>query len=105
MLWDRGGAFVRLDDLEKAMRLSKLIGLSSRAKTNARVILPVTTVDCILRDSQSIIFSMNNHEEIDEFHPVIERFPDIEKALEVFRAGCNVKGTTTSVGIEFLFRK
>lgn len=97
------GAFVRLDDLEKGYAFEQIDRaiIMSPQKTNARVILPVTTVDCILKGSPiDYIFYANNYEEIDELHPVIERFPTVEKALEVFREGKAMsKGTTTSVGI------
>ena len=97
------GAFVRLDDLEKGYAFEQIDRaiIMSPQKTNARVILPVTTVDCILKGFPiDYIFYANNYEEIDEFHPVIERFSSVEKALEVFREGKTMsKGTTTSVGI------
>ncbi|MCX6089147.1 MAG: phosphoenolpyruvate carboxykinase [Candidatus Atribacteria bacterium] len=97
------GAFVRLDDLEKGYAFEQIDRaiIMSPQKTNARIVLPVTTVDCTLKGYPvDYIFYANNYEEIDEFHPIIERFPAVEKALDVFREGKAMsKGTTTSVGI------
>ena len=97
------GAFVRLDDLEKGYAFEQIDRaiIMSPQKTNARVVLPVTTVDCTLKGYPvDFVLYANNYEEIDEFHPIIERFPTVEKALDTFREGKAMsKGTTTSVGI------
>jgi len=46
------------------------------------------------------ILYANNYEEIDEQHPVIEKFNSPDEALKVFREGTVAsKGTTTSTGI------
>ncbi|HZL76963.1 MAG TPA: phosphoenolpyruvate carboxykinase, partial [Bacteroidales bacterium] len=42
----------------------------------------------------------NNYEEIDNDHPVIEKFDSPETALNIFRSGAVMsKGTTTSSGL------
>jgi len=97
------GAFVRLDDLEKGYAFEQIDRaiIMSPQKINARVVLPVTTIDCILKGYPvDFLLYANNYEEIDEFHPIIERFPTVEKALDIFREGKAMsKGTTTSIGI------
>ena len=42
----------------------------------------------------------NNYENIDEDHPIIERFKNEEESFKVFREGTVMsKGTTTSTGL------
>jgi len=68
---------------------------------NARIILPVTTYDCVIRGEKvDYVFYANNYEEIDEDHPLIERMPAVDKALAIFKEGTVMsKGTTSSSGI------
>ncbi len=97
------GAFVRLDDLSKAYafgQLDRAIFMSPQ-KSNARIVVPVTTLDEVLHGYPvDMLLYANNHEWVDEQHPVIERFPDVDAALAVFREGRAMsKGTTTSTGL------
>jgi hypothetical protein len=47
-----------------------------------------------------MVLYANNYEEVDDDHPIIERFTDPAAALEVFREGTAMsKGTTTSTGL------
>ena len=73
----------------------------SPQKVNARVVLPVTTLDEVLAGYQvDYILYANNYEPVEEGRPVLERFPDLEGALEVFSAGRAMsKGTTSSKGL------
>ena len=97
------GAFVRLDDLQ----LGYAFGSMDRAifmspqKVNARVVLPVTTLDEVLAGYQvDFLLYANNYEPVSEGQGVLERFPDLESALEVFSAGRAMsKGTTSSTGL------
>jgi len=97
------GAFVRLDDLQ----LGYAFGSMDRAifmspqKVNARVVLPVTTLDEVLAGYPvDFLLYANNFEPVAEGQPVLERFPDLETALEVFSAGKAMsKGTTSSTGL------
>jgi hypothetical protein len=42
----------------------------------------------------------NNFEEVDDDHPIIQRFASVEEALAVFREGAAMsKGTTTATGL------
>ena len=46
------------------------------------------------------IFYANNYEDIDEDHPIVERFSTSETAIKVFKEGSVMsKGTTTTSGI------
>ena len=97
------GAFVRLDDLQ----LGYAFGTMDRAifmspqKVNARVVLPVTTLDEVLAGYPvDFLLYANNYEPLEGGRGVLERFPELESALEVFSAGRAMsKGTTSATGL------
>jgi hypothetical protein len=97
------GAFIRLDDLQQGYAFGQIDRaiIMSPHKVNARVVLPVTTIDEVLRGySIDFLLYANNYEEVDQCHPIIERFNSVSQALEVFRKGVVMaKGTTTSTGL------
>jgi hypothetical protein len=70
-------------------------------QVNARIVLPVTTYEHVIKGFPvDMVLYANNYEEIDEDHPVIERFDTSESALHTFREGTAMsKGTTTSTGL------
>jgi hypothetical protein len=97
------GAFVRLDDLHPGFAFGNIDRsiIMSPQKKNARVVLPITTMQEVLR-GQKIDFFLyaNNYEPVDEAHPVLEVFNSPKDAIEVFRRGRSMaKGTTTLTGI------
>ena len=97
------GAFVRLDDLSKGyafQQLDRAIFMSPH-KVNARVVVPVTTLEEVLHGYPvDVLLYANNYEWVDDEHPVVERFQTPEQALAVFREGRAMsKGTTTSTGL------
>jgi hypothetical protein len=73
----------------------------SPAQVNARVVLPVTTFETVMRGYRpDLVLYANNYDPVDSEHPIIERFATPEEALETFRAGKVMsKGTTTSSGL------
>jgi hypothetical protein len=97
------GAFVRLDDLKPGYAFGQLDRaiIMSPNMVNARVILPVTTYENVTKGYPvDMVLYANNYEEVDEEHPIIEKFEDPGKALKVFREGAAMsKGTTTSTGL------
>jgi hypothetical protein len=97
------GAFVRLDDLQPGFAFGQIDRtiLMSPTQVNARVVIPVTTYEAVMRGSApDLILYANNYEPVDEAHPIIETFDSPEAALEVFRAGQVMsKGTTTTTGL------
>ncbi|MCD4782873.1 MAG: phosphoenolpyruvate carboxykinase [Candidatus Eremiobacteraeota bacterium] len=97
------GAFVRLDDLQPGYAFGQIDRaiIMSPQRINARAIIPVTTLANISRGYQiDFLLYANNYEEVDEDHPVVERFHSIDDAIRVFREGMVMaKGTTTSTGI------
>ena len=97
------GAFVRLDDLQQGYAFGQLDRsiIMSPKRVNARVVLPVTTLEEVLRGyAVDYLLYANNHEAVDEAHPVIERFAHEDVALATFREGAAMsKGTTTSTGL------
>ncbi|MEI7990296.1 MAG: phosphoenolpyruvate carboxykinase, partial [Chloroflexota bacterium] len=97
------GAFVRLDDLQPGYAFGQIDRtiIMNPSQVNARVVLPVTTYENIVRGFPvDMILYANNYEETDENHPIIEELHNPEAALSVFREGTAMsKGTTTSTGL------
>ncbi len=97
------GAFVRLDDLQPGYAFGQLDRtiIMSPNQVNARVVLPVTQYDDVVKGYPvDIILYANNYQDVNDDHPIIDRLPDPEAALEVFRDGAAMsKGTTTSTGL------
>jgi energy-coupling factor transporter ATP-binding protein EcfA2 len=97
------GAFVRLDDLNKGYAFAQIDRaiIMSPHRVNARVIVPVTTLDDVLNGYPvEYILYANNYEQVDDAHPIIGRFGSSGEAMSVFREGkAMAKGTTTSKGM------
>lgn len=97
------GAFVRLDDLQPGYAFSQLDRsiIMNPNQTNARVVLPVTTLKNVIKGVPvDFILYANNYQAVDADHPVVEPFGTSQAALEVFRAGTAMsKGTTTATGL------
>jgi len=97
------GAFIRLDDLQQGYVFAQVDRaiIMSPQKPNARVVVPVTTLECVLRGHPvDILLYANNYENVDAEHPALERFATAEDALAVFRNGAAMaKGTTTASGL------
>jgi len=96
------GAFVRLDDLQPGYAFGQIDRtiIMSPNQTNARVVLPVTTFENVVKGFPvDFILYANNYETVDESHPTIERFDSAQEALAVFREGAVMsKGTTSTTG-------
>jgi hypothetical protein len=97
------GAFLRLDDLQPGYAYGHLDRsiIMNPSQVNARIVLPVTRFETITQGHKiDYILYANNYEEIDNEHPVIEKFESVEWALDIFREGAVMsKGTTTSSGL------
>ena len=97
------GAFLRLDDLQPGYALGQIDRaiIMSANQVNARIVIPVANYDKVIKgDRVDYILYANNYEEIDDDHPIIEKFDDLEKAYNVFKEGTVMsKGTTASTGI------
>jgi len=97
------GAFMRLDDFPPGYALGQLDRaiISNPGETNSRITLPVTTYENTVQGSDiDFVLYANNYEEIDEDHPIIERFDSAKEAFRVFRDGAVMsKGTTDDTGI------
>ncbi len=97
------GAFIRLDDLQQGYAFGQIDRaiIMSPQRVNARVLLPVTTIEEVLAGHAiDLLLYANNYEEVDGEHPLVELFADTGKALQVFREGAVMaKGTTTSTGL------
>lgn len=97
------GAFIRLDDLQPGYEFGQMgrAIFMSPTRTNARLLLPVTSYsDVIQGGAIDVLLYANNYEAVDDEHPIIQRFGDPQSALRVFEEGKVMsKGTTTSEGI------
>jgi len=97
------GAFVRLDDLQPGFALGNMDRtiIHSPQKINARVVIPITTHEEVSRGYEiDFLLYANNYEPVDEHHKILERFNDVEKAINVFRKSERMaKGTTGEKGI------
>lgn len=97
------GAFLRLDDLQPGYAFGQIDRaiIMSPNKINARIVLPVTTYANVIQGFKiDFVLYANNYEEIDDEHPIIEKFEDLEEAMRVFREGTVMsKGTTASTGL------
>jgi hypothetical protein len=101
------GAFVRLDDLQSGYAFGQIDRtiIMNPDQVNARVVIPVTKYADVIRGFPvDFVFYANNYDVVDEEHPVIDPFDNVEDALKVFRAGAVMsKGTTTSSGLVHSF--
>ena len=97
------GAFVRLDDLQQGYALGQIDRaiIMSPHRVNARVVLPVTTLEEVQRGyAVDFLLYANNFDEPAPGVPLVERFADAGAALAVFREGRAMsKGTTTALGL------
>ncbi len=97
------GAFLRLDDLQPGYALGQIDRsiIMSPSQVNARIVLPVTTYETIIRGHKiDMLLYANNYEQVDDEHPIVEPFTTIDHAFAIFREGTVMsKGTTTSTGI------
>jgi len=97
------GAFLRLDDLQPGYAFGHLDRsiIMNPSQVNSRIVIPVTSFQNVIKGHKiDYILYANNYEEIDNEHPVIEKFDTAAEALEVFRRGTVMsKGTTTTSGL------
>jgi len=97
------GAFLRLDDLQPGYAFGQVDRaiIMSPNKTNARIVLPVTNIDNVLRGwNVDFVLYANNYENIDSDHPIIEICSNYMDAVKIFREGMVMsKGTTTTTGL------
>ena len=97
------GAFVRLDDLQPGFAFGQIDRtiIMSPAQVNARVVLPVTTFENVIKGfTPDLVLYANNYDPVDDEHPILDRFDTPEAALTVFRDGAVMsKGTTTTSGL------
>jgi len=97
------GAFVRLDDLQSGYTFGVIDRsiIMSPHKINARAVIPITTLQEVLKGYKVDYFLYaNNYEEVDDNHPIFEELFLAEEALAVFREGARLaKGTTTEKGL------
>lgn len=94
------GAFVRTDDLDPTYAFAQLDrGIYTNPdKINARVTIPITTYEVIMKGHPVDYFLYANN--YDDAAEKIQLFADKETAIPVFEAGARrAKGTTTEHGL------
>lgn len=94
------GAFVRVDDLDPAYAFEQLDRgvYSNMDKVNARVTIPITSYDVIMRGYPIDYFLYaNNYAEADQ---KIHLLNDFDQIVKIFEEGARkAKGTTSEVGL------
>lgn len=97
------GAFVRMDDLQPGYAFGQIDRaiIMNPNQVNARVVLPVTTYNEVMKGYKiDFVLYANNYDIVDDEHPTIERFDSVKDAIEVFEEGKVMsKGTTASTGV------
>jgi len=97
------GAFIRLDDLQTGYAFGQIDRtiIMSPDQVNARVVLPVTTYNTIMRGYPiDVVLYANNYTPVPEGSSTIRWFDQPADALKVFRDGTVMsKGTTTTTGL------
>lgn len=97
------GAFLRLDDLQPGYALGQVDRaiIMSASQINARIVIPVNSFNNVIKGYKiDYVLYANNYEEIDQEHPVIEKFGNSNDAIKIFKEGMVMsKGTTTSTGL------
>lgn len=97
------GAFLRLDDLKPGYALGQMDRaiIMSPSQVNSRIALPITTyANVVAAHAVDFVLYANNYEDVDEDHPIIEKFQSPEEAIKVFRDGAVMsKGTTKTTGL------
>ena len=84
------GAFVRLDDLQPGYAFGVIDRsiIMSPHKINARAVIPITTLQEVLKGYKVDYFLYaNNYEEVDDSHPIFEEFFLQKKQLPSFEKG------------------
>lgn len=97
------GAFVRLDDLDQGYAFKEIDRsiFMNPDKTNARLVMPVSTYKEITKGYKIDLFLYaNNYEKVETNMKAIEYFKNPEESIRVFKAGARMaKGTTTEKGL------
>jgi len=97
------GAFLRLDDLHPGYPYNHIDRsiIMSPSQINARLVIPVAPYDNVIKGEKiNYVLYANNYEQIDDDHPVIERFTSPAEAIKVFKEGAVMsKGTTATTGL------
>ena len=97
------GAFVRLDDLQMGYAFGQLDRsvFMNPHRTNARVVIPVTSFEEVMAGHRVDLFLYaNNYEQVDEGRPCLEMFEGPAEAMRVFAEGARgAKGTSDEQGL------
>jgi hypothetical protein len=101
------GAFVRLDDLQPGYAYAEVERsiFMNPHKTNARIVIPITSYGKVITGWPVDIFLYaNNYERVTRKDPYLQFFTDTEEALDVCSQGARIsKGTTSEEGLVYTY--
>ncbi|MEM4257140.1 MAG: phosphoenolpyruvate carboxykinase [Candidatus Diapherotrites archaeon] len=97
------GAFVRIDDLDSGYvygQLDRMIIMIPHKEPNARVVLPITTMEEVNKGYEIDYFLYANNYLEPENNRFIKKFDSYDEAIKVFREGKRLaKSTTDEIGL------
>lgn len=97
------GAFVRLDDLDQGYAFKEIDRsiFMNPDKTNARLVMPVSSYrDIIMGNKVDLFLYANNYDEADDCTIKLFGSSEIEKVINIFKEGKRLaKGTTSEKGL------
>ena len=101
------GAFVRLDDLQPGYAYAEVERsiFMNPHKTNARIVIPITSYGKVVAGwPVDMFFYANNYERVTRKEPYLQLFGDADEALEVCSQGARIsKGTTSEEGLVYTY--
>ncbi|NLJ85478.1 MAG: phosphoenolpyruvate carboxykinase [Firmicutes bacterium] len=101
------GAFVRLDDLQPGYAYAEVERsiFMNPHKTNARIVIPITSYGKVIAGWPVDVFLYaNNYERVTRKDPYIQFFNEIDEALGVCSQGARIsKGTTSEEGLVYTY--
>ncbi len=90
VVWNRDGAFVRLDDLQAGYAFGQMDRtiIMNPDQVNARVVLPVTRYEYLIKGIPvDAVLYANNYEMVDEEHKLLRNLPHHKMRYECSGAG------------------
>ena len=101
------GAFVRLDDLQPGYAYAEIERsiFMNPHKTNARIVIPITSYGKVIAGWPVDVFLYaNNYERVTRKEPYLHFFPNVDEAIDVCSQGARIsKGTTSEEGLVYTY--
>ncbi|NMB26333.1 MAG: phosphoenolpyruvate carboxykinase [Firmicutes bacterium] len=101
------GAFVRLDDLQPGYAYAEIERsiFMNPHKTNARIVIPITSYGKVVAGWPVDVFLYaNNYERVTRKEPYLDFFTSVDRAIDVCSQGARIsKGTTSEEGLVYTY--